>query len=73
MNFFGIGKAFCVQKAHKKYSLIVDCFCNQYPASCRCGEQKMPVLRCRTKTRQAIGAGFLLERNAEYRTKYFGR
>ena len=29
----------------------------------------MPVLRCRTKTRQAIGAGFLLERNAEYRTK----
>ena len=39
-EFFWIGKAFCVQKARKKYSLIVDCFCNQYPASCRCGEQK---------------------------------
>ena len=39
-EFFWIGKAFCVQKARKKYSLIVDCFCNQYLASCRCGEQK---------------------------------
>ncbi len=51
MNFFGLARRSGVQKAHKKYFSIVDCFCNQYPASCRCGEQNASI-EVQDKTRQ---------------------
>lgn len=67
-EFFRIGKAFCIQKASKSLLLLLIVFAISTLLLAGVASKNASI-EVQDKTRQAIGAGFLLERNAEYRTK----
>ena len=58
MKFFWIGKAFCVQKARKKYSLIVDCFCKSDTLLLAGVASKNASIEVQDKPDKPYGAGF---------------
>ena len=68
MNFFGLARRSVFRKPVKSILLLLIVFAISTLLLAGVASKNASI-EVQDKTRQAIGAGFLLERNAEYRTK----
>lgn len=68
MNFFGLARRSVFRKPIKSILLLLIVFAISTLLLAGVASKNASI-EVQDKTRQAIGAGFLLERNAEYRTK----
>lgn len=70
MNFFGLARRSVFRKPVKSILLLLIVFAISTLLLAGVASKNASI-EVQDKTRQAIGAGFLLEKNAEYRTKRF--
>ena len=70
MNFFGLARRSVFRKPIKSILLLLIVFAISTLLLAGVASKNASI-EVQDKTRQAIGAGFLLERNAEYRTNEF--
>lgn len=68
MNFFGLARRSVFRKPVKSILLLLIVFAISTLLLAGVASKNASI-EVQDKTRQAIGAGFLLEKNAEYRTK----